>query len=309
MRRAPAPGPPPAGGPHRGSTASMRGGTDSAVAAAGSQVATRGRAAVPFHVKRYVAGRSSSRRRRPQLASELVDELEEGFEAIPLDPLSQSGPRDRHVIRACVQCLARPERLAQLSLDPVSLHGAAQLSRDGDADPAVLGRGAGHILGTIESVQHEQPVLRRAPAAMDAVELGGARQPRLARRLGHASGAELSAAAAAPSLDHQAPCAAGHSLAEAVLLGAAALVWLVRALHKAPNHTGPRRPLPKLRPRHLLSAGCPPASPLSTPSSPRSRPWLWTTVGMVGGPHAEDRGFVGTSAGMVGMGRRTPEHP
>src|SRR6476661_3629248 len=50
-------------------------------------------------------------------------------------------------------------------------------------------------------------------------------------------GAELGSAATAARLDDQAAGTGRHSLAETVLLGAAALVGLVRTLHKAANDT------------------------------------------------------------------------
>ena len=131
----------------------------------------------------------------------------------------------------------RPERLAQQPLHPVALDRAAHLAADRDAEP-----GAVAVVRARERVEHEVAARVRAALAVDALELGAAREPAPAplagaaalgaRALAPCSGRQPLAALAAAALEDRSPAARAHARAEPVRAGPLALLGLVGALHR-----------------------------------------------------------------------------
>ena len=102
---------------------------------------------------------------------------------VALGELTRVRARDDDVVRRVRQPLGlRPERLAQAALDARAVDRPADLPGHGQAEPRAvrgsrLGRAGVLLLGTGEGVEDEEPVALRAALAVDALELGAARQP------------------------------------------------------------------------------------------------------------------------------------
>src|SRR5207248_5472286 len=92
-------------------------------------------------------------------------------EALRLRSLGEARPGDQHEVGVLRQPLEpRAPDLAELALDPVPDHGAADLPRDRDSEPRLLALLAG------ERVQHEEARRHGSTLPIDRVEVPGARE-------------------------------------------------------------------------------------------------------------------------------------
>jgi hypothetical protein len=118
----------------------------------------------------------------PLAPGERIDELRErgtyAGHAFALGQLARIRASDYDVIRALGQTLGLgPERLPQYALHARPIDGAADSPRHGESQPWTLRLSIGLVITARERVQHQEAVALRASLAVDALELGAARQP------------------------------------------------------------------------------------------------------------------------------------
>lgn len=103
----------------------------------------------------------------------MTDELDEPLEAVRLNRLRESGAGNEHEIVPFRKRVTPINRLAQLALEPITLDGAAELLRHGDADATAFAFAniPMNVVGAVKTVHNHEPMLRRPSVAIHPLEV------------------------------------------------------------------------------------------------------------------------------------------